>query len=162
MAFLFPSWPFFRKVRPTQDLGWEPVAIGEVKLPQPAGSPSVPQGMGYSLGVRGAGADNLPPSQEVEGVRSGVGDRVGQTWRDVDQGAVDGDDPFPDLAGGGFPGEDGLAVEGIKPFPVAGVEMVPPALPRVDGNKVKGVNEALGFLDAAPARGKSSGPGCRP
>ena len=117
--------------------------------------------MGNGFGFRGAGAGNLPPGQEVEEFRPGVRDRVGQARRDVDQGAVARDDPLPDLAGGGFPGEDGAAVEGVEILRLAGVEVVAPALARADGNKVEGVKQALGIL-GPPLPGKSSDPGRRP
>ena len=70
--------------------------------------------MRHGFGFSGAGAGNLPPGQEVEEFGPGVRDRVGQARRDVDQGGVARDDPLPDLAGGGFPDEDGAAVEGVE------------------------------------------------
>ena len=78
---------------------------------------------------------------------------MGQPRRDVDQGAVAGNDPLPDLAGGGFPGEDGAAVEGVEPFRVAGVEVVAPALARADGNEVEGRQQVPGAL-SRPCQGK--------
>ena len=124
--------------------------------------PQPPSGWGTVSGSVGPGPADLPPGQEVEDLRPGVGDRVGQARRDVDQGAVAGDDPLPDLAGGGFPGEDAAAVEGVEPFRVAGVEVVAPALARADGNEVEGRQQVPGLPAAAPARGKSSCPGRRP
>jgi hypothetical protein len=77
----------------------------------------------------------------------------------MDQGAVPNDDPLSDLAGGGFPGEDGAAVEGVEPLFVAGGEVVAPALPRGNGNEVKGVKQALRFLKPPLPRKKAQAPG---
>ena len=101
----------------------------------------------------------LPPGHQVEDLRPGVGDRVGQPRRDVDQGAVAGNDPLPDLAGGGFPGDDAAAVEGVEPFRVAGVEVVAPAVARVDGNEVEGRQQVHGGLKPPLPGEKAHAPG---
>jgi hypothetical protein len=115
--------------------------------------------MRHGFGFSGAGAGNLPPGQEVEEFGPRVGDRVGQARRDVDQGAAARDDPLPDLAGGGFPAEDGAAMEGVEILRVAGVEVVAPALAREDGNEVEGRRQVPGNLNLPLPGEKAHAPG---
>jgi hypothetical protein len=116
--------------------------------------------MRHGLG-RGGGScsDRLPPGQEVEDFRAGVGEGVGQARRDVNQGAVALDQPLPDLAGGGFPGDNAGPVEGVKPLGLAGVEVVAPGLARPDGDEVEGGKQDLRFLEPALPGEKAHAPG---
>jgi hypothetical protein len=96
--------------------------------------------LGYGLRLHGAATGGLAPGQEVEDLRAGIGHGVGHAWRDADQGAPPGYQPFPDLPGG-FPDQDPLAVEQIKPLLMAGVQMVVPAVAGFNEDEVAGAQD---------------------
>ena len=78
---------------------------------------------------------------------------MGHPRRDVDQSAVARNDPLPDLAGVGFPGEDGASVEGIEILRLAGVKVVAAAVAREDGNEMEGRSGSPGAW-SRPCQGK--------
>ena len=117
--------------------------------------------MGNGFRFPGTGAGNLPPGEEIEEFGAGVGDRAGHPRRDVDQGAVARNDPLPDLAGRGFPGKDGAAVEGEDTHRGRGGGDGRGSGP--DGLEMRRRSKAGPRApEAAPAREKSSCPGRRP
>jgi hypothetical protein len=89
----------------------------------------------------------FPPGQEVEDLRAGVLDGMGDPRGNEDQGAVSGDKPLLDLTGVHFPDKDADAVERVEPLGMAGMVVVTPAITWADGNQVEGFAQVLGCLE---------------
>jgi hypothetical protein len=72
---------------------------------------------------------------------------MGDPRGDADQGAVAAEEAFPDFPGRFFPGENSRTLESEQIFPVPGVEMVAPHLPRGNGNEMEGPQHILRSLN---------------
>jgi hypothetical protein len=59
---------------------------------------------------------------------------VGHSRRDTNEKAMSGYLPFLELSGLRLPPKDAGAVEGVKPFPAAGMDVIPPHLTGGDGH----------------------------
>jgi len=82
---------------------------------------------------------------------------MGDPRWNVDQGAIPGDEPILDLAGGHFPNEDTFAMKRIEPLSMAGMEVVASGMAGADGNQVEGPVEFLGRLET-PLPGEKAHP----